>query len=235
LAAAERLIRWAARKPRPRQDPPRNREENHVTIKLYGVPQSRSSRCLWLLEELGVGYENVPVSFAGDAQKPDFLAINPNGRIPALDDNGVVLFESLAINIHLARKYDDGRGLWPEAPDDQSRAIQWSIWAMTELEPSAMVVMMNRALLPEAQRDEAAARGAEQALAKPLGVLEGSLRDRPYLLGDAFSVADLNVAGVLSMAAAVGRMKLDATPNAAAWYARSTGRPALMRALGRRS
>ena len=205
-----------------------------MTIKLYGVPQSRTSRCLWLLEELGVPYENVPVNFAGDAQKPDFLAINPNGRIPALDDHGLVLFESLAINLHLARKYDRGEGLWPREADNQARVIQWSIWAMTEVEPAAMQVMMNRALLPEAQRDEAAAKAAEQVLAKPLGVLEGSLRDRPYLLADAFSVADLNVAGVLSMAAAVGHMKLDATPNVAAWYARSTGRPALARALGRR-
>src|SRR5258708_501291 len=106
-----------------------------MAIKLYGIPQSRSSRCLWMLEELGAPYENVPVHFVGDTRKPEFLRINPNGHIPALDDDGLVLFESLAINLHLARKYGAPKRLWPEAPDDQSRSIQWSFWAMTEVEP----------------------------------------------------------------------------------------------------
>jgi glutathione S-transferase len=205
-----------------------------MTIKLYGIPQSRASRCLWMLEELGVPYENVPVSFVGDAQKPDFLKINPNGRIPALDDDGVILFESLAINLHLARKYDAGRGLWPKSADDQSRAIQWSIWAMTEAEPPVMRVLMNRAFLPEPQRNEAEAQAGEQALQKPVRVLEGFLRDRPYLLGDAFTVADLNVHAVLGWAPTLGKVRFDATPNAAAWLKRCGERPALARATKRR-
>ena len=72
-------------------------------IKLYGIPASRASRCLWMLEELGVQYENVPVNFIGEAQKPDYLKLNPNGKVPTLDDDGLILFESLAINLHLAR------------------------------------------------------------------------------------------------------------------------------------
>src|SRR5215510_10115260 len=138
-------------------------------IKLYGIPASRASRSLWMLEELGVPYENVRVSFMGDAQKPEYLAINPNGKIPALDDDGLVLFESLAINLHLARKY--GKELWPASPDDQSRAIQWSIWAMTEVEPPVMTVLRNRAFLPEPQRSEAEATAGEVALARPVNVL----------------------------------------------------------------
>lgn len=206
-----------------------------MTIKLYGIPQSRASRCLWLLEELGVPYENVPVSFVGDAQKPDYLKLNPNGRIPALDDDGVVLFESLAINLHLARKYDGGKGLWPKSADDQSRAIQWSIWAMTEAEPPVMKVLMNRAFLPEPQRNEAEAKAGEQELAKPAGVLDGALRGRQYLLGDSFTVADLNVSAVIGWAPTLGRVKLDATPNLAAWHKHCSDRPALARAMGRRA
>jgi glutathione S-transferase len=125
-------------------------------IKLYGIPQSRAARCLWMLEELGVPYENVPVSFLGDVQKPEYLKINPNGHIPALDDDGLVLFESLAINLHLARKY--GKGLWPASLDDQSRAIQWSLWAMTEAEPPVMKVLLNRAFLPAEKRVESEAK-----------------------------------------------------------------------------
>jgi glutathione S-transferase len=185
-----------------------------------------------MLEELGVPFENVKVHFLGEAQKPDFLKINPNGRIPALDDEGLVLFESLAINLHLARKYDGGKGLWPSSVDDQSRAIQWSIWAMTEAEPPVMKMLMNRVFLPEAQRNEAEAKAGEQGLAKPVGVLEGALRGRQYLLGDSFSVADLNVGSVVSWAPTLGKLKL--TPNVAAWFSRCGERPALARAMGRR-
>src|SRR5262245_31561175 len=205
-----------------------------MAIRLYGIPQSRTSRCLWMLEELGVPYENVPVSFVGEAQKPDFLKINPNGRIPALDDDGLILFESLAINFHLARKYDGGKGLWPKSADDQSRAVQWSIWAMTEAEPPVMRLLMNRVFLPEAQRNEAEAKAGEEALQKPLRVLEGALSGRSYLLGDSFTVADLNVGAVIGRATTIGKMKLDGTPNVAAWLARCNGRPALGRAQGRR-
>jgi glutathione S-transferase len=185
-----------------------------------------------MLEELGVPYENAKVHFLGEAQKPDFLAINPNGRVPALDDDGLVLFESLAINLHLARKYGGDKGLWPKSADDQSRAIQWSIWAMTEVEPPLMKVLRNRVFLPEAQRNEAEAKDGEAAFAKPLGVLEGALAGRPYLLGDSFTVADLGVGSVVSWAPTLGKLPL--TPNAAAWFSRCTGRPALARAMGRR-
>jgi glutathione S-transferase len=205
-----------------------------MALTLYGIPASRTYRCLWMLEELGVAYENVPTHFTGEAQKPEFLKINPNGRVPALDDDGLVLFESLAINLHLARKYDGAKGLWPKSADDQSRAIQWSVWAMTEVEPPVMQMLMNRVFLPEPQRNEAEAKLGEQALAKPVAVLEGALRGRPHLLGDGFSVADLNVHAVLGWASSMGRMSFDATPNVAGWLKRCAGRPALARATGRR-
>jgi len=205
-----------------------------MAIKLYGIPQSRASRSLWMLEELGVPYENLPVSFIGDAQKPEFLKINPNGRIPALDDDGLILFESLAINLHLARKYGAAKGLWPTSADDQSRAIQWSIWAMTELEPPAMRVLRNRAFLPEAQRNAAEAKAGEEELRKPVGVLEGALRGRTHLLGDAFTVADCNVHGVLGWVPAFGKVDFSGTPNVAGWLGRCSERPALARAQGRR-
>lgn len=222
-----------------------------MAIKLYGIPQSRAARCLWMLEELGAPFESLAVHFVGDAQKPEFLKINPNGRIPALDDDGLVLFESLAINLHLARKYGGHKYLWPESLDDQSRSIQWSIWAITEVEPQIVRMLMNRLFLPEAQRVEAEAIQGERALHKAISVLEGALRSQAYLLGDAFSVADLNVFGVLvwdhralrtpyldgldpRVAAGVGSLKLDSTPNVASWAKRCAERPALARVLAMR-
>ncbi len=203
-------------------------------IKLYGIPQSRTSRCLWMLEELGVAYENVKVSFIGEAQKPEFLKLNPNGRIPVLEDDGLVLFESLAINLHLARKYGAAKGLWPAPSDDQSRAIQWSIWAMTELEPPAMRLLMNRAFLPEPQRNEAEAKAGLEGLNRPLNALNAALAGRETLLGAAFTVADLNVDAVLGWLPTLGRVDLSPWPNVAAWHKRAAERPALAKAMGRR-
>ncbi len=74
-------------------------------MKLYGIAGSRAMRSLWAAEEVGVEYEHVPTHFIGDSKKPDYLAINPNGRVPALVDGDVTLFESMAINLYLARKY----------------------------------------------------------------------------------------------------------------------------------
>lgn len=199
-------------------------------IKLYGTPMSRAARCLWMLEELGVPYENVPTSFVGDTKKPEYLALNPNGHIPTLDDDGLVLWESMAINLHLARKYGAKAGLWPASEADQSRTVMWSIWGMTEVEPPALKVLMNRVFLPEAQRSADAAADGERELQKPLGVLEGALAKTPYLLGESFTAADLDVHSILQWATTWGRCDVSATPRTAAWLARCGERPALARA-----
>lgn len=201
-------------------------------IKVYGVPLSRTFRPLWALEEIGVEYENVPVNFLTDAKKPQYLAINPNGRIPALVDGDLTLFESMAINLYLARKYDGG--LQPKSADDDARAVQWSFWAMTELEPHLLKMLQHRVMLPEDQRDASEAEAGQTALQAPLGVLDGALADRAYLLGDSFSIADLNVASVLSWAIFVG-LDLSGFARVKAWFEACMGRPAAARARGSRS
>jgi glutathione S-transferase len=197
-------------------------------IKLYGIRQSRALRSLWALEELGVPYEHVQTNFATDAKKPEFLAVNPNGKIPALVDGDVTLFESMAINLYLARKYDE-QGLWPRSVADEGRAFQWSVWGMTEIETPLLEVLMNRVFLPQPQRDEAAAKTGEEKLAAPLRVLDGALANRKYLLGDAFSIADLNLASVLSWAL-FAKLDLLRTPNVARWLGECCARPAFAKA-----
>ena len=203
-------------------------------IKLYGIPGSRAARSLWMLEEVGVPYENVPTSFIGDVKKPEYLALNPNGHIPTLDDDGLVIWESMAINLHLARKYGAKAGLWPASEADQSRTVMWSIWGMTEVEPPLMKVLMNRAFLPEAQRQADVAAQGERELQKPLGVLEGALAKTPYLLGDAFTAADLNVHSILGWAPTMGRCDLSPHPKVAGWLKRCGERPALARVFAKR-
>jgi glutathione S-transferase len=196
-------------------------------IKLYGVPRSRALRSLWMLEELGVPYENVKINTTGDSRTPEFLRINPNGHVPVLQEDGLTLWESLAINLYLARKYD--KGLWPKTMEDEGRAFQWSLWAVTELEEPILTALRHRVLYPEAQRDAQQAEAAAQRFAGPLKILDGALAGKSYLLGDAFTVADLNVAGVLMLA---GPAKLDTSSaaNAQAWLGRCTSRPALAKA-----
>jgi glutathione S-transferase len=203
-------------------------------IKLYGIPGSRAGRCLWMLEELGVPYELVPVSFSGDNKKPEYLAVNPNGRVPALDDVGLILFESLAINLHLARKYGAAKGLWPASADDQSRAIQWSLWTANELEPHVIGHLLNTRMLPEKLRDAAKAKAAQDALPKPLAVLNGALAGKSHILGGGFTVADLNIACVLNLGWRLAAFDAAAFPNVLAWLERVTSREAQVRAAAKR-
>jgi len=197
-------------------------------IKLYGVPQSRAMRALWMLEELGLSYEIVKVNFAtGDTRKPEYLRINPNGHIPALQDGDLVIWESMAINLYLARKYD--KGLWPKTVEAEGRTFQWSFWAMTEAEEPLITAIVNRMFLAEAQRDEKKVADAAERFKKPLAVLDSALAGRPYLVGEAFTVADLNVCSVVSLASMVG-FDLSGAPNVQAWLGRCLARPALARA-----
>jgi glutathione S-transferase len=194
-------------------------------LKIYGVPRSRAFRALWLAKELGLDYENVMTDFAsGETRREPYLSINPNGHIPAIDDNGFVLWESMAINLYLAKQYGFGT-LYPTALHDEARCWQWSLWAMTELERHVLTAMFNRAILPEAERDAAAADQAEKDLQHPLGVLDGAVSKSAYLIGDGFTVADLNVAAVLSWARPA-RIDFAPFPKAADWLGRCALRPA---------
>src|SRR5258706_11579604 len=169
-------------------------------LKIYGTSMSRASRALWAAEELGLKFEHIPVGFAdGGTRKPDYLKVNPNGHVPAIDDDGTILCESMAINLYLAEKYGKAP-LWPSKVEDRGRAYQWSFWGMTEVEGHLLTVFLNRMMLPAEQRNEKAAKEALEALAKPLKVLDDHLKSRPYLLGPDYSVADLNVASVLVLA-----------------------------------
>jgi glutathione S-transferase len=200
-------------------------EDIMAKVKIYGVPRSRAFRTLWLAKELGLDYENVMIDFAGGGtRQPDYLAINPNARVPAIDDNGFVLWESMAINLYLAKKYGLGT-LYPRDLEGEARTWQWSFWGMTELERHVLTTMFNRAIYPEDKRDAAAADAAEKELQHPLGVLDATVAKAPYLIGDDFTVADLNVAAILSWARPA-RIDFGKFPKAADWLSRCALRPA---------
>jgi glutathione S-transferase len=202
-------------------------------LKVYGVAGSRAYRVLWMVNELGLDCEHVPIHFAdGSAKTPEYLAVNPNGRIPAIDDDGFQLWESMAINLYLAKKHDNG--LWPKTIEGEAQALQWSFWAMTEVEKPALAVLLHRFFRPEGQRDPKLADEGEQELQKPLAVLDQALAKTGHLVGSSFTVADLNVASVLSWAR-MGRVDLSSFRHVDKWLAAALQRPAAVKAAPRRA
>jgi glutathione S-transferase len=192
-------------------------------LTFYGTSKSRSARSLWALEELGIKYEHVPVEVA-KAKSPEHLERNPNGHVPAINDDGHYLWESMAINLYLAEKYGKAP-LWPAGADGHGDCYKWSFFGMTEIEPPLMILLRNQLFLPPDQRDQKAIEGATESLKAPLKVLDGQLKNQPYLLGNDFTIADLNVAAVLSFAQLV-KLDMSATPATQAWFQKCLGRDA---------
>jgi glutathione S-transferase len=204
-------------------------------MRIYGTALSRAFRPLWMAEELGLQYEHIPTDTAdgglgpNGCKKPEFLKINPNGKIPALDDNGFKLWESMAINLYLARKYN--KGLWPATVEDEGRAYQWTLWGVTTMEGPLADWARHSHILPEDKRDPAVAAETLKKLSGPLALLDTALTGSAYLLGVKFTVADLNLAAAMLR---VRKMDLAARPHVAQWLKRCFERPAAKRALAMR-
>ncbi|MDA0369299.1 MAG: glutathione S-transferase family protein [Proteobacteria bacterium] len=195
-------------------------------ITLYGGLRSRASRCAWALNELGVDYQRDLLPDGGH-KKPEYLKINPAGKAPALKDGDVVMSESLAINLYLARKYDNG--LWPSSEADQAAVQQWTIWAACEAEPSALTIAVERFFKPEDQRDEAKAKEAEETLKPRLAYVDSQLKGKKHLVGGSFSIADINVACVLA-STMITNVDLSPYPDLKRWLTETAGRAAYTKA-----
>jgi len=197
-------------------------------LKIYGVPLSRAFRALWCANEIGIEYESVPTHFAGGGTRtPEFLSVNPNGKLPAIDLAGFKLSESMAIDFYLAKKFNSSL-IGPTA-EDEALVLQWSFWAVYELERQLLTVWLNREFLPSEKRNSTAADDAIRQIQRPLGVLEKTLGKSNYLLGSNFSLADLNVAAVIFWAK-LGKMPLTGFPNIAMWADTCLSRPACEKA-----
>ena len=190
-------------------------------LRIYGIARTRAFRALWIAKELGLDYEHVPIEIgAAGARQPEYLAINPNGRLPAIDDDGFVLWESLAITLYLAKKH--GR-LYPTTLEGEARAWQWSLWSVQEVDRGVNIWSLHAVRLPPEDRDPQRLAEALKVIEAPFRVLDSALTGRSYLLGNDFTVADLNVAAVISRAI---DMDLAATPRLGDWLRRCLERPA---------
>jgi glutathione S-transferase len=169
-------------------------------LRIYGLARTRAFRVLWAARELGLAYEHIPLEIGeAGARKADYLAINPNGRLPAIEDDGFTLWESLAITLYLAKKHSAGR-LYPATLEGEAKAWQWSLWSVQEVDRGVNIWSLHAVRLPAGERDPARREEALKVLASPFKVLDGAICGDGYLLGQAFTVADLNVASVISRA-----------------------------------
>jgi glutathione S-transferase len=199
-------------------------------ITLYGVYRSRASRPFWLLAELGLDFVHVPVIQAYrltetrkadglTTSSPEFLAINPQGQIPVFAEDGLVLTESLAITLHIARVH--GGDLGPLTAAELAEMEQWALFAATGVETPALEILYAQA---EGGEQAGIAVNAER-LRRPLGRLQKHLEGAEWLVGGRFTVADLNTAECVRYAQGHPTL-LSEFPAVKAWIERAQGRPA---------
>jgi glutathione S-transferase len=212
-------------------------------LTIYGCLRSRASRNVWLAHEAGLDFRHVPVlqqyrvpnPDAADApmhtRSPEFLKVNPNGHIPTMEDGALVLHESLAINLYLARAH--GGALGPANQAEDGLMGMWALWAATEAEPHTIEVLYNRVGKPPAERDAAKADAAVAALRAPFAVLDQALATNGFLVGGRFTVADINVAEVVRYALPAPELFVD-NPNLKAWMTACHARPAYKRMMADR-
>ena len=199
-------------------------------LKLHGTALSRSSRCLWMLEELSAEYEHIPVKVGPSGTgSAEFLAMNPNGRIPVLEDGELIVWESFAVNLYLSERFDTPLG--PRDAGERAQIAMWTVWATTEFEPDAHIAYEHTITWPEDRRDPAEVTAAMGRLERPLKALAASLeRGQGHLVGGRFTVAELNIAAVAHYLRGVPEA-MTPFPVVADWYDRVTARPAFQTML----
>ncbi|HMV12468.1 MAG TPA: glutathione S-transferase family protein [Nitrosomonas sp.] len=169
-------------------------------ITLYGIEWSRAKYVLFTLAELGLDYQHIKINpFEDEKNTPEYLKLNPLGQVPTLVDGDLVLTEAMAINFYLARKYGNGK-LWINRLEAEALIYKWTFFAITQLEAACVDLILHRKVYDVKDRNIAIVREAEQKLVKPLRVLNEYLTGKDFLVADQFTVADINLAGVLSYA-----------------------------------
>jgi len=191
-------------------------------LRIYGSAKSRGLRVLWMAGELGLAYDHKDwLPRAPETRTPEYLALNANGRVPTIDDDGFILSESMAINFYLAKKHKSP--LYPADPKHEALALQWSLWETDRLDRQIVNYCRHTRDLPEAERKPAIAAEAWKEIEPSFGVLETALSRSEWLAGPAFSVGDLNVAAALYRALT---LDLGKWPRLQAWHKRCWERPA---------
>jgi glutathione S-transferase len=205
-------------------------------IKFFYSPRSSATRVQVALEELGVPYEKVRIHLdKGDQKKPEFLAVNPNGKVPALVDGDVKVFESVAILAYLGERYGVDKGMWPKAGTPEAgEALSWTVWSSTEFSVPLFEVVMHGTDFqwahPKEHRSAHAAEQGRKRWNECIQILDKRLEGRDFLLGKSYTLADCAVGHVVTIGPMFAGLPVD-SKNVAAWVARITARPAFAKVM----
>ncbi|MGV3498497.1 MAG: glutathione S-transferase family protein [Hydrogenophaga sp.] len=196
-----------------------------MSLVLYWHPMSSATPIACALAELGLPHERVKIDITrGEQRRPEYLALNPNGKVPTMTVDGAPMFEALAMELWLGERHGVARGLWPEAGTPaQLQAVSWWTWAYVTY--GAQLVRL------QAARDlgtphDAHGSAASAALDQLLAVLDARLATQPWMLGDAYSLVDLSVGSVIGYSAYLDA-PVSRHRHVQAWLARVQARPAM--------
>ena len=195
-------------------------------LKIWGRRSSANvQKAMWLIGELKLPHEHIPAGGPyGQVNDPKFRALNPNGLVPVIEDDGMILWESGAIVRYLAARYGIPR-FWPDDPRQRAAADQWMDWAATTLQPGMFGLFFSYWRTPEKDRNAEAIRGFEQRTAAAFRLLDEVLAKHRYLVGDEFTLGDIPNAVHLYRYYTLG-ISVPKLPHVEAWYARLQERPA---------
>ena len=196
-------------------------------LTIYGSPKSSAGRCFWCLEEAGVQYQTKSIDFrAGEHKSEAFLKINPNGKVPALTDGDFTIWESVAINNYIADAYKPD--LLGNTPQERGLVSQWNIWSVADLQVPMISAFIQLVFVPEPNRDTEVIAKAFEKIPPMLDSLEAELADKEYLVGNRFTLADLNTEFVVGICDDI-KFDLSAYSNINQWRDRIANREATQR------
>ena len=197
-----------------------------MSLVFYWHPMSSATPIACALAELAVPHQRVKIDIrAGEQRTPEYLAINPNGKVPCLVVDGTPLFEGLAIHLWLGEHYGVDKGLWPQdGTPARLEAMSWCTWAYVTY--GAVIGRVWLATMDDALRSADHAAAGIRAANGLLDLLEARLSQQPWMLGDAYSLVDLVVGQVVGYGTYMGAA-VDAHPAVAAWLQQVQARPAM--------
>ena len=194
-------------------------------IKVWGrLTASNVQKVMWCIDELGVAHEHIHIPFGRAKEDPAYLAINPNGRVPTIEEDGFILWESNSCVRYIAARFGAG-SLWPTDPRVRADAERWMEWQLTTLSEPTDTIFIGLVVKKQEQRDMAAIAAATKRLNELWTIVDKVLATRKFVAGNDLTIGDI------PMGIAVHRwftipVERDRHPNVEGWYSRLIDRPA---------